>query len=504
MDRFGKYLNNYIMDVEQGDYESIPWIYSIFGERSEIRKKSAAKALSEIITKLSFQDIVRLDEIMRKSLSIEWLYDWDQLSLENFFTSTMNEEERRAVCIFSSFHSNGFIREQAVIEMIKYGGTLPYLILRQNDWVMEVRKAADKGFQKRMKKLEPEEFFSSLPYAAKIKESKYNNTIKKYFNELAGPEHGQDLLKGLESPQVKIRKVCIAALTEVSRPDKAQLLLHLNREKEPYLRKIIFEKLTCMKLDLYDTALLFLKDRYPPNRILALDYISQYKIGRIQKRKIVEEYMLDKNILVRAFARKINEQSRKKYNYASFYFKNLESHQTTAILGIGETSDKSYCVKIEKYLKDSSPAVISAAITALIKLDCEKYQKEAVELLASPVPMLVKTAFQSIKNYHINEEDRIEIIYNETPLEATRIKCAYLLFRGSKWKRIIFMLKALSAEEKKIRDIALQGIPKWVYHFNKSFVLPTTTQKEDIIELVKLQKDVLSDSIIKEIMFVLR
>ena len=120
---------------------------------------------------ICFDDLVRVDEQMRQTTSMEWSIDWRRISIDNFFTSEMSKDARRAVIVFASFNPNGFIRERAVRMMKDYDGTLPFAILRLNDWVAQVQTAAIEIADYRLSNLAADELIAALPFADKLSRS---------------------------------------------------------------------------------------------------------------------------------------------------------------------------------------------------------------------------------------------------------------------------------------------------------------------------------------------
>ena len=125
---FGKQLEENIKALRDGDRSRISRILCVFSENNNQSKLMAAKVLRETLDSLSFDDIVRVDEQIRQSTSMEWSINWRDLNINDFFTAQMDEQDKRALTIFASFNPNGFIRERAVKLMQDYNGTLPYIM----------------------------------------------------------------------------------------------------------------------------------------------------------------------------------------------------------------------------------------------------------------------------------------------------------------------------------------------------------------------------------------
>ena len=146
---FSSSLDSHIQDFYAGDLRALAK-FLCFSENISTQKLKASQVLNEALISSSFDDICKIDIQMRETTSMEWNIDWKTLKIENFITKQMSKDEQRAVLIFSSFNPNGYIREQALKLLVFYEETLPYLVLRLNDWVYNVRQTALTMFSKRI------------------------------------------------------------------------------------------------------------------------------------------------------------------------------------------------------------------------------------------------------------------------------------------------------------------------------------------------------------------
>ncbi|OPX42656.1 hypothetical protein CLHUN_34780 [Ruminiclostridium hungatei] len=502
---FGKHLEGNINALNEGDRRRLSLIFCVFSEEDSQSKLLAAKALNNVLKSFEFDDIIRIDTQMRQTTSMEWSIDWREQKVDNFITSSMNTEERKAVLIFASFNPNGYIREKAVHRLGDYDGTLPYVILRQNDWVLQVRQAAGKAFDKRLQNLSEGEMLAALPFAEKLKWSSrgsHGEYTQKFFDKLVSQEHKEDLNKGLQSDNLRTRRICIGALFEASQPDIEQALSQLKHEPEPFLRTILFERLRKTSQDMIEASYIMLKDKFARNRILALQYLQDKQYENIYD--ISMKMLLDKDAYVRALARNIIKQHSLDFDFRSVYVRNIEQFTAAAILGLGETGQAEDTEILEGYLKDSRITVVRAALISLMRLDSEKYKTLITEKLTDSRLGVVKTAQKLIVKYNIADYVRVFEIFKETPYEYTKIKCMAILFKASKWGRLIYMLEALSYEEDNVLKLALQSIQNWIFDFNRSFVQANGRQIDKIQMLIEKQKETLSPGLIRELLFLLK
>jgi hypothetical protein len=416
----------------------------------------------------------------------------------------MNITERRAVTIFASFHPDGFIREKAVHMMKDLDGTLPYIILRQNDWVLQVRQTASTAFTYRLQHLSKGEILAAVPFAEKLKRSgrgSHGKHINQFFLILTTPEHRQDLMRGLENVNVRTRKICTEALFSASPPKIKLAFERLTCEPEPFLRATIFRKLTSLGQKMDEVIDVFLSDKYPVNRMLALQYLLDMNAGDI--RETTERFLLDKNAAVRKVAQNTIQKQTPDYNFRSFYINNLERHPAAAIWGLGEKGLPNDTVKISDYLNDARAEVIKATIISLMRLDNEKYSPTITEMLDDCRAGVVKTARNLILKNGQPDYERVKEIFSETKFINTKLKCMDILFAAPKWPRLIYMLETMHESEEAIREKALDAIKCWLFRFNRSYTLPSEIQVNIIRQLIHELNEVLLPDIQKELLFTL-
>lgn len=501
---YSEHLDENIQALNEGDLRRIPLIFCVFSGDDTNDKLLAAKALNKALKGFGFDDIIRMDLQMRQTTSMEWSINWREQKLDNFFTASMNAEERQAVLIFASFNPNGFIREKSVWKLSEYDGSLPYIILRQNDWVLQVRQTASESFDKRMQNLSKGEILAALPYAEKLKWSSrgsHGEYTQKFFDKLASQEHREDLLNGLRSHNIRTRRICISAMFESSQTDIELALNQLKNDPEPFLRTILFEKIRNTGRDMKEPSYIMLKDKFARNRALALQYLFENQAEDIYD--ISVKALLDTDVYIRTLARSIVKQHISDFDFQAFYLVKIEQFGVPAILGLGETGQAEDCGFILKYLDDNRISIVRATLISLMRLNNEKYEKLITEKLSDSRIGVIKTAQKLFIKYDLADFSRVFEIFKETPYEHTKIKCMAILFNASKWERLIYMLEALSDVEESVRQIAWLSIQRWVFAFNRSFTQVSKKQKEEIQMLIEKQREKLSDSLVKELLFLL-
>ncbi len=192
---FANELKKNMQLASSGYLNYYPLVFCVFSENHTQSKLDAAEFLAIMLQRLSFNEIIKIDIQMRETTP-EWSIDWTRLDLVNFLLTEMSKEQKAAVLAFASFHPNGYLREKAVRFLSQYDMTLPYILLRKNDWVQQVRKVGQKSFEIRMENLSEGELLAALPFVEKLnrcnREShQFDN--ERFYNALLNPKNNGEL-----------------------------------------------------------------------------------------------------------------------------------------------------------------------------------------------------------------------------------------------------------------------------------------------------------------------
>ncbi len=501
---YSKQLEENVCALQKGEFGRIPWIFCALTERHDASMCAAARALAKALADMTFDDIVRIDAQMRDKTSMEWSIDWRTYQIEDFFASGMSEAERRAVIIFASLNPNGYIRERAVQRMLDDRDALPFIILRLNDWALQVRQIAAISFAQRMREATDAELCVALPYIEKIAHGgrgAQEQHIALFREQLIRPEHRGALENGLRSGLVRARRMCIRMLFASATPDTALALRHLRQEPDPFLRWLIFRALCDAGIQIDAAARVLLQDKFPRNRAMALRALHEAQAQDVPD--IAAKCLLDKGAFVRALARTIVAAHDNAFDFPAFYIGALARQPVVAICGLGETGKAEDAPIIAPYLAQDNAAMVCATLAALMRLDSGTYRVALHDGLKDSRTSIVKTAQRLIAKYGVHDYATIRKVFWESPFDNTKSRCAELLFSAPKWESLQYMLEMLSCEQEDVRDAALQAILRWLHRFNRSHAQASAQQAERIRQLIAQLGDKLPDSSRQNILFVL-
>ena len=133
-------LSQNIEKLQQKDSRFLAGAYCtfVYGDRELVMR--AGTAIRELLETYPMQQMISLSERFRQTTSLDWLIDWEKQDLQFIRKQFAEEMDYFYALILGTFHPNGYFRETCVLELADYPGSLPYLILRMNDWVGTIRE----------------------------------------------------------------------------------------------------------------------------------------------------------------------------------------------------------------------------------------------------------------------------------------------------------------------------------------------------------------------------
>ncbi|MDL2318630.1 hypothetical protein LJC74_06100 [Eubacteriales bacterium OttesenSCG-928-A19] len=500
-------LDEHIRLLQDGKHRAIPWIFCIFTGNDDTAKLKASKTLYAALVDFSFDDIVKIDRQMRDTTSMEWSINWRLYDIDSFFTPDMDEEERKAVVVFSSFNPNGYIREKAIRMLAELDCTLPFILLRKNDWVEQVRNAASEASQLRLQRLSSGELVMALPFAERLardKESPYWKDVKPILDLLGSEAHFSDMIDGLRNPSIRTRRFCIHALFDSATPNLSFALDYLSKEPEPSLRAMLFRSLIECGAQAEKAAMSLLRDKFPQNRIMAFQYLCERDNKQIQA--IAIGCLLDKNAAMREKARRVIHDRNPEFDFVAFYRSNLSDGYPPAILGLGETGAMDDISWIQTYFADPRVNTVNAVMTAMMRLNAAECAPLITAMLEDSRVGVVKQASLLIVKYQMIDKHTVRDIFERSSWESTKLMCvSILVIASNKWERIVFLLEVLSsnAELDDLRADAQSRIEQWIKQFNRSQIQPSDQQRRHMAALIKVNEEILPHNVVRFLQFLL-
>lgn len=496
--------------LSEGDLSVIPDLYSVFGSshgtRSEAHhKKKAAALICAVLDPLDSRELMAFLDRFGYSTRMEWFVDWREQRPTDFLTPDMTPTERFWVLVLSSTHPCGFLREKAFSALAHEDDprVMGMALMGLCDHVGQVRRAAEGLLMTKLKTATPAELWGAVPYAIPVLRSEHANPwathpasgFAAYVRALGAAECREKLEKALTHGDIRERRFCLRALG-CTEDNRGLLLARLSRETDPNLRREIFTRLTEWNAHgegIPAAVAVMLDDPFPRNRYEGLLWLCLHYPE--QASEAVTGALTDPHTAVRAVAQEWAEKLDPDFSAADFYRERLtacadrDASLPTLLYGISEAGNTADLGRITPYLTHDRAAVVSAAITALLRLtpheDMEFVAATLTEALLDPRAGVVKTAALLLCKLGCPDGVRVTEIMGEATSELTRVRCLSVLSRAGKWRRLIAILTALTLGGDHLTCKANAMLGRWILTCNSSFAKPTAVEAAEVGRLLE-------------------
>ena len=360
-------LTDAIIRLEEMDASCLSPVYCAlaFGEPALVKR--GGRAVRRMLENFTMQQMIRLSENFRQYTSMEWSIDWKEIDIRSMKGWFESEKDYVYALILGSFHPNGYYREACLGEMSACEGTLPYMVLRLNDWVEPVRLLAFRSAMDRLGDCPLKELFAAMMALDKVKASGRRDGGKlAEIEQIIGErlEHGAADLEpeSILTMEYAVRKCIYRYLMSGVRLERQTVEMLLARERHSFCQRLMISGL----LAHYDCPAQIVEGymRHPSAcvRRRAMEY--QYAVlGRSWDG--IENMLLDASHTIRDMAAYILRKH-SDVDIPAFYREHLsDGSPVTAILGIGEQGDRSMADLITPFLSHEDGRVVKSALEAL-------------------------------------------------------------------------------------------------------------------------------------------
>jgi HEAT repeat protein len=461
----------------------IPFVLS---ESREVAR-AAADAVDKLLVTLLPHELAQLDSIFRVRSPYLGRYrmEWHKLMPSDLSRLESCASNSVALLGLASFHSSGYVREEAVrrLDRMSGGAELPFLLIRQNDWVQNVREAALRAVTSRLSPSYAVSFAANLPLVTRLEQTEradHRQFVKAIGGLLKSPECRDALLTTLDSPDRLVRRSGFKLAVDATGSDLSSIMERALSDEDTVIRLWAARKIASdfagAVLDKF--LALMRRDRFMPVRREALRAF----VSRLPERAPQElrRALLDTHASMREEAR---YQLRKTENIdvASFYRQALKSDENVglyaAVSGLGESGSASDDTLLIEYTQRESAKVRSAAIKALSRLNGGEHHSTFINALQDEMPGVSREARKALSGrLNVIGGEPLWEIFNSSTLPFVRRNVMYLFSRLGKWDSIYFLTKAAADSDDEIAERSRLYIGRWLMRFNLSFSAPSREQ----------------------------
>lgn len=459
----------------------------VLSERSEVAR-AAAIAVDKLTANANPAELAHLDLLFRGDSPYGGRYrvEWHKLAPAELKKLERFDDYSTALLGMASFHKSGFVREEAVkrLDRRSSGTELRFLLIRLNDWVHNVRVAAQKAIISRLQPHHAEDFVASLPLINRLEQagrSDHRQIIEAIESLLKRTDCRDALLGGLKSSDRSVRRLSFSLAVEATDVDATSIVERALSDQDTVIRLWAARKVSAeFAGETLDKFLARMRtDNFMPVRREALRTL----VSRLPQQASVElrRALLDSHVSMREEAQ-YNLRKSESFDLASFYRQALADNAddkalAAALSGLGETGSVFDDELLIKYRQHPAAKVRRAMIRALSKLSGEAHLSIFTAALEDKAPGVSKEAQKALSNKaSIVGGESLWEIFNSSPLRHARWNVLRLFTRLSKWDSLYFLIRAAHDNDEELAELGRLYVGRWLMQFNRRFTQPTQEQ----------------------------
>src|SRR6266853_4922946 len=457
----------------------------IMGDRKAIL--ASANAIHRLLGQLKPADFARFDEFVRQSYS-EWRArrePWYSMNPKDVGHLASLGEMSVSLLGIASCHTNGYVREAAVGELgkTKTGAELPFILIRANDWVPEIRSSARNYLLNRIRPDYIHHLMDWLPLAlrlSKVGRDDHSAILEAIRGLLASSEAREALREGFESHDHFVRRFCFQLALNSNEADFLTVLQRAFVERDAQVRKEAVYKLHAILPGGGAKELLIRarNDGCMAVRREALHIFAEKYAAEADQE--FQSALLDANIAVREEAH-YYFQKKGTVDLRAYYSHRLENSNSrqlcAAIAGVGETGVAKDSQLVERFLNNQHSKVRVATLHTIAKLNPDAYLDKFVLALDDASSKVAREAVLALsKKANSVGGQRLWEIYDSCRYPHGKRWALFLLARINKWDSIAFLIQSLPDQNDSCVELSQRYIVRWFARYNRSFATPTAEQ----------------------------
>src|SRR5260370_13426647 len=473
--------------ADAGEPAAIPDLlpFLIIGDRRSIL--ASAKAIHHLLQILKPTDFVRFDEFVRQGYP-DWRVrrePWYLMKPKDVGHLASMGEMSVSLLGIASCHTNGHVREAAVRELGKTetGTELPFLLIRANDWVPEIRSSARNFLLNRIRSDYIHRLMDWLPLALRLSNvgrDDHSAILEAVRGLLASSEAREALREGFESQDQFVRRFCFELALNSNAADLLTVMQRAFVDRDAQVRKEAVYKLHAILPSGGSKELLI---RARNDGCMAVRREALHIFAEKYSDEADQEFqfaLLDVNVAGREEAQ-YYLQKKGTVDMRAFYSHRLETSTSRqfcpAIAGVGETGVAKDSQIVDRFLNNQNSKVRVAALHTIAKLNPDAYLDEFVLALDDASSKVAREAVLALsKKANSVGGQRLWEIFDSCRYPHGKRWALFLLARINKWDSIAFLIQALTDQNDSFVELSQRYIVRWFARYNRSFATPTADQ----------------------------
>lgn len=466
---------------QHGDPAALPSLFDLIHSRTEKVRAAAEQAVESLLPKLDAQQLIELELFIRES--------WTRFYSDDHSYRAKTEHGAR----LATLHSSGWIREQAIIALTRSGdpGSLPFVMLRCNDWVMQVRQAAEQWFSVHAAAVSAHQLAVSVPILAALTERSYGRASKivtTLLERLTQPAAAPMLMEWLPRSEARTRRLLFTLLEQSGALHDVGTQSVLLKHPDPIFGILLLKHLRWqspeLPKELVDQAM---SARSAILRRYALYCLSEDQISRVMP--LLSEAVFDSAQGVRSFAqyyllKRISaEELQSRYTEVLQDPRVRNARLAACILGFHEAGGRWAASRYLELAQHKSTQVRVAVMRTFAGVYFEDALPWLKKAFASDEGSALAKVAVAVFRKHPRAWTLSEIknLLGEGHSKPVRLRAFALLCRRGKWEQLPVLFELLADPSDMMERNVLSRLSAWLDKFNQSQTQPTRIQKEQAV-----------------------
>jgi HEAT repeat protein len=474
-----------------GDVKTVSDIVPFVFHRDLLVARTAATALERLLETAQIDDFVWLERHARVTCTAPHAdAPWRQIRKRDVRRLSVRTGHFTATCSVLSLHWSGHVREEAVRQLASAEGpvAVPFVLLRLNDWVEEVRGAAVDAVRQWLDRSDLTPLALNLPLVTRLAgpvRSHHPGLVAEIQHRLLAEDPPNALLSACHSRDRPVRRQAFSLVLNLPGGNLGGLVDAGLASFDPVIRLRTLRRAVATGAlspddERIDRAL---EDSFMPVRREALQALAEASIDKSEG--ALHRAVLDRHPAMRYTARWLLSR-RSEEDFAGRYKEVLAQPASRTLLaaalgGLGEVGTPDDLPAVVPFLSGPTARIRAAAVRAAAKLSSKGDQRFLLRSLLDESPKVAREAAQALRGKVslIGSEVIWECFQNaQTP--HTRRQLLHFFAGLPVLERLIHQLRVASSPGDPLADEALEAARSTLLRPNLGYVRLSTAEVEEI------------------------
>lgn len=452
------------------------------------------------------------DEMLRRVPA--WEADaepWFAINTSLVSAFTLDLPNERLLLGLISSHHDGHVREAAVRRLgeVVPSDVLPFLLLRANDWVPQVRTAATRALTRHLHVGSVPGWIDVLPALDRLQQATrgdHRALISDVHRLLGSPAARPQLMDALSHENARVRRLVLALLATVEDLDVAAVVHRAAADRDTVVRTAA---ISLAQQRLSDPARAdhlrrACTDPFPAVRQLAWEHWHHQE--SVEADRLTRAFLFDRTPSLRSAAQlaRAHRGDDVARSYREALSEPATSRQAAIVDGLGETGHASDAALVTPLLAHPRARVRCAALRALHRLTPHADVRPYVHALVSDSGSVAGVASRCLVARRGDWD--IETVWQEAMRSDDVARRRVLVLAGilDKWTQLRYLCAALEVGDDTTRAFVIARLRRWCERFNASAVRPSPGIIAHLTDVLPRLRFRMSPELFDQLVFLLR